>query len=194
MKFISVSILVGLLSVMETAGAFSPVSHLLNARAAARTGEGSHVCQMEGSDTDAAAGTVQMDRRAWLLNGLVTTAGLALAGAVQSPELAVAADATSVDYKAVSKDIADLLKSNPDWGPTLVRLAWHSSGTYDAKTKTGGSGGGTIRFDSELGHGGNAGLKETAVAWLDPIYKKYSGDGLSHADLYTLAGGTSPNE
>mmetsp|Transcript_4777 Transcript_4777/g.12139 ORF Transcript_4777/g.12139 Transcript_4777/m.12139 type:complete len:368 (+) Transcript_4777:171-1274(+) len=193
MKFISVSIIAGLLSLMETAGAFSPVSHLLIARATAPTAEGSHVCQMEGSYTDAAADTVLTDRRAWLLNGLATTAGLAVAGVLQ-PELAVAADASSVDYKAVSKDIADLLKSNPDWGPTLVRLAWHSSGTYDAKTKTGGSGGGTIRFDSELSHGGNAGLKSTAVTWLQPIYKKYSGAGLSHADLYTLAGVTAIKE
>jgi cytochrome c peroxidase len=68
----------------------------------------------------------------------------------------------------------------------MVRLAWHSSGTYDKATGTGGSGGGTIRFKEELAHGGNAGLGETAVKWLEPIYEKY--DGLSYADLYTLAG------
>jgi len=66
-------------------------------------------------------------------------------------------------------------------------VAWHSSGTYDKASKTGGSEGGTIRFKSELSHGGNAGLEATAVKWLEPIYKKY--DGLSYADLYTLAGG-----
>ena len=32
-------------------------------------------------------------------------------------------------------------------GPTLVRLAWHSSGTYSSKDKTGGSSGATMRFD-----------------------------------------------
>jgi cytochrome c peroxidase len=68
----------------------------------------------------------------------------------------------------------------------LVRLAWHSSGTYDKNTGTGGSGGGTIRFKEELAHGGNAGLGDTAVKWLEPIYAKY--DGLSYADLYTLSG------
>jgi cytochrome c peroxidase len=67
-------------------------------------------------------------------------------------------------------------------------LAWHSSGTYDKSDQTGGSSGGTIRFDKELTHGGNAGLSGTAVAWLEPLYEKYSGQGLSHADLYTLAG------
>ena len=69
-------------------------------------------------------------------------------------------------------------------------MAWHSSGTYDKVSKTGGSSGGTIRFASELAHGGNAGLAKTAVQWLEPIYKKYKRDGLSYADLYTLAGGT----
>ena len=99
------------------------------------------------------------------------------------------AHADGVDYKAVASDIMDLVKANPDWGPTLVRLAWHSSGTYDKVSKTGGSGGGTIRFKSELAHGGNAGLGSTAVEWLEPIHSKYASAGLSYADLYTLAGG-----
>lgn len=70
-----------------------------------------------------------------------------------------------------------------------MRLAWHSSGTYDKMTKTGGSAGGTIRFKEELAHGGNAGLADTAVKWMEPIYSKYAKSGLSYADLYTLAGG-----
>jgi cytochrome c peroxidase len=99
--------------------------------------------------------------------------------------------AAGVDYKAVASDISDLVKTNPDWGPTLVRLAWHSSGTYDKMSKTGGSGGGTIRFKEELAHGGNAGLAETAVKWMEPVQDKYADAGLSYADLYTLAGGIS---
>lgn len=66
-------------------------------------------------------------------------------------------------------------------------MAWHSSGTYDKKTGTGGSGAGTIRFKEELAHGGNAGLASTAVEWLEPIHAKYDG-AISYADLYTLAG------
>jgi hypothetical protein len=34
-------------------------------------------------------------------------------------------------------------------GPTLVRLSWHSSGTYDKISKTGGSGQGSIRFNAD---------------------------------------------
>ena len=92
------------------------------------------------------------------------------------------------DFKKVRDDIKELIKSKPDKGPTLVRLAWHSSGTYDAMSKTGGSNGGTIRFKQELAHGANAGL-DYPIVWLEPIYKKYNKDSdLSYADLYTLAG------
>jgi Peroxidase len=129
------------------------------------------------------------DRRAFLSAAVASAVGGAIVQPLLFPSASYAA-AGSVDYKAVSADIAALVKANPDWGPTLVRLAWHSSGTYDKETKTGGSGGGTIRFSSELSHGGNAGLGATAVEWLEPIHKKYADDGLSYADLYTLAGGT----
>ena len=71
---------------------------------------------------------------------------------------------------------------------TKVRLAWHSSGTYDKMSKSGGSGGGTIRFKEELAHGANAGL-DKAVAWLEPVHKKHP--QVSYADLYTLAGAES---
>jgi len=106
------------------------------------------------------------------------------------PSPAHAAD-TSVDYKAVALDIAELITKNPDWGPTLVRLAWHSSGTYDKMSKTGGSQQGTMRFKEEFSHGANAGLPDTAVAWMEPIHEKYADAGLSYADLYTLAGVTA---
>jgi catalase (peroxidase I) len=106
----------------------------------------------------------------------------------QTIPVANAVSADAIDYKAVANDIADIVKENPDKGPTLVRLAWHSSGTYDKSTNDGGSSGGTIRFQEELSHGGNAGLSSTAVSWLEPIHTKYT--GLSYADLYTLGGGT----
>jgi len=92
------------------------------------------------------------------------------------------------DWKKMQNDISELIKARPEKGPTLVRLAWHSSGTYDKMTNSGGSGKGTIRFKEELGHGANAGL-DNAINWLEPIYKKYSANSdLSYADLYTFAG------
>ena len=92
----------------------------------------------------------------------------------------------SSDFKAVRKAVYDLVKSNPDKGPTLLRLAWHSSGTYDKISKTGGSSLGTIRFKEELSHGANNGL-DLAVSWLEPIH--LSNPTISYADLYTLSGG-----
>ena len=117
-------------------------------------------------------------------------AGLAFGAASLIPAGPAWSSSAAVDYRAVAEDIAALIRADPDKGPTLIRLAWHSSGTYDKETGTGGSGGGTIRFKDELAHGGNAGLAKTAVPWLEPIHAKYAKAGLSYADLYTLAGGT----
>jgi hypothetical protein len=70
-----------------------------------------------------------------------------------------------VDFAEVRKDIDAVYKKDANRGPTLVRLSWHSSGTYDKISKTGGSGLGTIRFKEELAHGANAGLN-AALEWL----------------------------
>lgn len=77
------------------------------------------------------------------------------------------------------------MKRDGDFGPTMVRLAWHSSGTYDKMTKTGGSGGGTIRFKEELAHGANAGL-DKAVKRLEPVKAKHP--EVSWADLIAFVG------
>eukprot|EP01051_Picozoa_sp_SAG22_P016564 SAG22_NODE_2363_length_2655_cov_2.789906_2_plen_149_part_00 len=72
-------------------------------------------------------------------------------------------------------------------GPTLVRLAWHSSGTYDKHSKTGGSDGATMRFDGageEANHGANAGLG-VARDFLEPIKAKFP--GISYSDLWIYA-------
>lgn len=77
------------------------------------------------------------------------------------------------DYQAVYNEIANRLDENSDYddgsyGPVLVRLAWHASGTYDALTGTGGSNGATMRFAPESDHGANAGLK-AARDFLEPV-------------------------
>lgn len=95
----------------------------------------------------------------------------------------------SGDYEAVRKDIISLLKQ-PEYddgsaGPVLVRLAWHSSGTYDAETDTGGSNGAGMRYEAEGGDPANAGLQHARV-FLEPIKQKYP--FITYADLWTLAG------
>lgn len=95
-----------------------------------------------------------------------------------------------IDYQKIYNEIADLLESNPDYddgsyGPVLLRLAWHSSGTYDVNTKTGGSNGATMRFEPESKFGANNGLK-VARDLLEKVHKKHP--EISYGDLYTLAG------
>ena len=54
------------------------------------------------------------------------------------------------DYAGAKGALTELIKEDENIGPTMLRLAWHSSGTYDKMSKTGGSGGGTIRFKEEV--------------------------------------------
>lgn len=68
--------------------------------------------------------------------------------------------------------------------PLMLRLAWHSAGTYDVKTKTGGPFG-TMRHAAEQAHDANNGLN-IAVNLLEPLKQEFS--ILSYADLYQLAG------
>ncbi|RRT64627.1 hypothetical protein B296_00024887 [Ensete ventricosum] len=64
--------------------------------------------------------------------------------------------------------------------PLMLRLAWHSAGTYDVVSKTGGPFG-TIRYQAELAHGANNGL-DIAVRLLEPIKAQFP--ILTYADFY----------
>ena len=91
------------------------------------------------------------------------------------------------DYQKVYNAVAKLLeeKDNYDdgsYGPVLVRLAWHCSGTYDKETGTGGSNGATMRFAPEGDHGANAGLK-AARDFLDPVKRKQFSDPMIQVRL-----------
>ncbi|OVA09931.1 heme peroxidase [Macleaya cordata] len=68
--------------------------------------------------------------------------------------------------------------------PLMLRLGWHSAGTYDVKTKTGGPFG-TMKLKDELAHGANNGL-DIAVRLLEPIKEQFP--TISYADFYQLAG------
>ncbi|CAI0472443.1 unnamed protein product, partial [Linum tenue] len=68
--------------------------------------------------------------------------------------------------------------------PIVLRLAWHSAGTFDVETKTGGPFG-TIRHGEELAHEANSGL-DIAVGLLEPIKAQFP--ILTYADFYQLAG------
>ncbi|KAI6711048.1 hypothetical protein JHW43_006398 [Diplocarpon mali] len=94
------------------------------------------------------------------------------------------------DYQKVYNEIASRLEEKDDYddgsyGPVLVRLAWHASGTYDKETQTGGSNGATMRFAPEGSHGANAGLA-AARDFLEPVKQKFP--WITYSDLWILAG------
>eukprot|EP01121_Diplochlamys_sp_Union-15-3_P015902 TRINITY_DN5321_c0_g1_i1.p1 TRINITY_DN5321_c0_g1~~TRINITY_DN5321_c0_g1_i1.p1 ORF type:complete len:390 (-),score=81.54 TRINITY_DN5321_c0_g1_i1:7-1146(-) len=99
------------------------------------------------------------------------------------------------EWADIRKDVVSLLHdSNWDdqsWGPVLVRLAWHASGTYDKDSKTGGSTGATMRFGPESSHGANSGLAH-ARERLEVIKKKHP--NISYGDLWTFAGAVAIEE
>mmetsp|Transcript_44774 Transcript_44774/g.112872 ORF Transcript_44774/g.112872 Transcript_44774/m.112872 type:complete len:308 (-) Transcript_44774:86-1009(-) len=99
------------------------------------------------------------------------------------------AQAYDTNWDEVRKEIAAVLDNenydDGSYGPVLVRLAWHASGTYSTFSHDGGSNGATMRFCPESKHGANAGLA-VARDLLEPIKRRHP--EISYADLWTLAG------
>ncbi|KAJ8076343.1 heme peroxidase [Marasmius tenuissimus] len=94
------------------------------------------------------------------------------------------------DYQKVYNRIAEIMDEAGDYddgsyGPVLLRLAWHSSGTYDKDTKTGGSNYATMRFEPESLHGANAGLN-VARDLMEKVKQEFP--WISYGDLWTLGG------
>jgi catalase-peroxidase len=105
-----------------------------------------------------------------------------------------AAEFQTVDLDALARDVDEVLTTSQEWwpadfghyGPLMIRMAWHSAGTYRIHDGRGGAGAGMQRF-APLNSWPDNGNLDKARRLLWPVKKKY-GRTISWADLMIFAG------
>lgn len=100
----------------------------------------------------------------------------------------------TLDVEALKNDLKDLMTDSQEWWPAdwghygglMIRMAWHSAGSYRTADGRGGASTGNLRF-APLNSWPDNGHLDKARRLLWPIKKKY-GNKISWADLMILAG------
>jgi catalase-peroxidase len=115
-------------------------------------------------------------------------------GSPMAEDFDYAAEFATLDLDALKKDVVEVLTTSQGWwpadwghyGPLIIRMAWHSAGTYRIRDGRGGAGSGMQRFAPLNSWPDNVNLdKARRLLW--PVKQKY-GRKISWADLLIFAG------